>query len=46
LWGIVLSFFFTETDITRWLIVGAGIIFAGMVLVIGNPKDMANLRKS
>jgi drug/metabolite transporter (DMT)-like permease len=46
LWGIVLSFLFTDADITPGLTVGAGIIFAGMVLVIGNPKDMTNLRKS
>ena len=46
LWGIVLSFFFADADMTRGLIAGAGIIFAGMVLVIGNPRDMLNLRES
>ena len=46
LWGIVLSSIFTDVDITRGLVVGAGIIFSGMLLVIGNPKDMINLRES
>lgn len=44
LWGIVLSFFFTETHITATLVAGALIIFSGMFLVIGNPKEMLNLR--
>ena len=45
LWGIVLSSLFMEVQITLTLIVGAMIIFFGMFLVIGNPKDMLNLRK-
>ncbi len=45
LWGILLSAFFTELVITSNLIIGALIIFAGMFIVIGNPRDMLNLRK-
>ncbi len=45
LWGIVFSALFTEVHITVSLIIGAIVIFAGMVLVIGNPKDILNLRK-
>ena len=45
LWGIVLSSVFTSIEITNNLIFGAIIIFFGMFLVIGNPKDMINLRK-
>lgn len=46
LWGIVLSSIFTEIKITATLIIGALIIFGGMVMVIGNPRDMLNLRKT
>ncbi len=45
LWGIVLSALFTKVSITPGLIAGAVVIFAGMCLVIGNPRDMLNLRK-
>lgn len=45
LWGILLSSLFTEVRITPTLVAGALIIFAGMFLVIGNPRDMLNLRK-
>ena len=44
LWGIILSILFTDVEITPNLLVGAVIIFSGMILVIGNPKDMLNLR--
>ena len=44
LWGILLSFFFTEVHITATLVAGALIIFSGMFLVIGNPKEMLTLR--
>lgn len=46
LWGILLSSLFTEVQITATLIAGALVIFAGMFLVIGNPRDMLNLRKT
>lgn len=46
LWGILLSALFTEVHITPTLVAGALIIFAGMFLVIGNPRDMLNLRKT
>lgn len=46
LWGIVLSSIFTEVHITVTLVLGALVIFAGMFLVIGNPRDMLNLRKT
>jgi drug/metabolite transporter (DMT)-like permease len=45
LWGIPLSAVFTDARITRALIIGAAVIFSGMVLVIGNPRDMLNLRR-
>lgn len=44
LWGIFFSALFTEVDITANIIVGALVITAGMVLVVGNPKDMTSLR--
>jgi len=44
LWGILLSALFTEVHITTWLVLGALTIFSGMFLVIGNPRDMLNLR--
>ncbi len=46
LWGIILSVVFIDEKITLALIIGALCIFAGMVLVIGNPKDLVNLRKT
>ena len=45
LWGIMFSALFTEIHITVSLIAGAIVIFTGMVMVIGNPRDMLNLRK-
>jgi drug/metabolite transporter (DMT)-like permease len=44
LWGILLSFLFTDIHLTANLLCGAAIIFSGMFLVIGNPRDMLNLR--
>jgi drug/metabolite transporter (DMT)-like permease len=44
LWGILLAFLFTDASLTSSLALGAGIIFLGMVLVIGNPRDMLRLR--
>jgi drug/metabolite transporter (DMT)-like permease len=44
LWGILFSFLFTDARITSVLVAGALIIFAGMFLVIGNPRDMLKLR--
>ena len=45
LWGVVLSAVFLDVEITTALVLGALVIFCGMVLVIGNPKDIVNLRK-
>lgn len=45
LWGVVFSSVFLDTEITLNLIAGAVMIFLGMVLVIGNPKDIINLRQ-
>ncbi len=45
LWGIVLSAMFSRVHITAGLVAGALVIFTGMCLVIGNPRDMLNLRK-
>lgn len=44
LWGILFSAIFTDVQITQNLLWGALIITGGMVLVVGNPKDIANLR--
>jgi drug/metabolite transporter (DMT)-like permease len=44
LWGIAFSAMFTDVEITRSLVGGAVVITAGMLLVVGNPRDMANLR--
>ena len=46
LWGILFSYLFTDVEITRTLILGAIGIFIGMFLVIGNPRDMMDLRKT
>lgn len=45
LWGILFSSIINNTPITSTLVLGAVLIFIGIVLVIGNPKDMLNLRK-
>jgi drug/metabolite transporter (DMT)-like permease len=44
LWGILFSFLFTDARITSALVAGALVIFAGMFLVIGNPREMLKLR--
>ncbi|WP_320174029.1 DMT family transporter [Maridesulfovibrio sp.] len=44
LWGIFFSAIFTEIEITVSLLIGAAIITIGMIMVVGNPKDMVNLR--
>ena len=44
LWGVVFSALFTDAEITRSLVIGAAAIFTGMCLVIGNPRDIVNLR--
>lgn len=45
LWGIIFSALFLDVELTSSLIVGAIIMFVGTVIVIGNPKDLINLRK-
>jgi drug/metabolite transporter (DMT)-like permease len=44
LWGVLFSFLFTDVRVSLSLVAGALIIFAGMFLVIGNPRDMLRLR--
>ena len=44
LWGVLFGALFTDVEITRSLVIGAAAIFAGMFLVIGNPRDIINLR--
>ncbi len=44
LWGIIYASIFTDINITTNLIIGAVVIFGGMFLVIGNPKEIVNLR--
>ncbi len=46
LWGIIFAAIFTRAEITLNLIIGALVILGGMFLIIGNPRDMLNLRKS
>lgn len=46
LWGIIFASIFTTVEITNNLIIGACVILVGMFLVIGNPHDMLNLRKT
>ena len=38
LWGVLFGALFTDVEITRSLVIGAAAIFAGMFLVIGNPR--------
>ena len=42
--NVVFSALFTDAEITRSLVIGAAAIFTGMCLVIGNPRDIVNLR--
>lgn len=44
LWGIIFSSIFMDTELTANLVIGAIIITAGMIMVVGNPKDIMNLR--
>ncbi|MFQ9867433.1 MAG: EamA family transporter [Bilophila wadsworthia] len=44
LWGVLFGALFTDVEITCSLVIGAAAIFAGMFLVIGNPRDIINLR--
>lgn len=44
LWGVLFSALFTDIEITRNLVAGAAAICLGMVLVIGNPRELVNLR--
>lgn len=44
LWGVLFSALFTDVEITRNLVAGAVAICLGMVLVIGNPRELVNLR--
>lgn len=44
LWGVLFGALFTDVEITRSLVIGAAAIFVGMFLVIGNPRDIINLR--
>lgn len=44
LWGVLFSTLFGDVDITANLVLGALGIFAGIILVVGNPREMINLR--
>ncbi|MBB5144192.1 DMT family transporter [Desulfovibrio intestinalis] len=44
LWGVLFSALFTEVTITTNLVLGALGIFTGIILVVGNPREMVNLR--
>lgn len=45
IWSVIFGGLINHLKITPNLILGALIIFFGTILTIGNPKDMANLRK-
>jgi drug/metabolite transporter (DMT)-like permease len=45
IWGIVFTYFFTKTEITTNLVVGAIIITLGSILVVSNPSEIVKLRK-
>ena len=46
LWGIIFTaIFWQDVELTSFLITGAIVMFIGTVLVIGNPRDLVNLRK-
>ena len=44
IWGIVFTYFFTTTEITASLVVGAVIITLGSILVVSNPSEIIKLR--
>ena len=44
IWGVILSFFFTDTAITTTLVTGSVLITLGGILVVANPKELLNLR--
>lgn len=44
IWVIVLSAIFTDIVITMNLVIGAVVVFFGLVLIAGNPKDLIKLR--
>ena len=44
LWSVILAAIFTELNLTITLVFGAIIIIAGMIFVIGNPKELLSLR--
>jgi len=46
LWGILFSALFAEAAITPGLTAGAAVITTGMLLVVGNARDMAALRRA
>ena len=46
LWGILFSALFTDTPITLTLTMGAVVITVGMLLVVGNIREMTNLRNN
>lgn len=44
IWGLVFSYFLTDVAITTNLVIGAIVITIGAIMVVGNPKEMINLR--
>lgn len=44
LWGIMFSALFTGLVLTANLTAGAALITVGMIMVVGNPRNMAQLR--
>ena len=44
LWGVIISYFVTDLELTYALIIGSIIIVIGMLFVIGNPKELISLR--
>jgi len=44
LWGVFFSAIFTEVHITANVVIGALVITAGMVLVVGKLSEITSLR--
>lgn len=46
LWSVILAAIFTNLTLSIALVSGAIIIVVGMIFVIGNPRELLNLRKT
>ena len=46
LWGVIFGGLLTELEVTTFLVLGAGSIAAGAILVSANPRELFNLRSN